>query len=156
MPPPNMARAGQPGEDAGSRRSHDQLWWQINRTLSPICRNGKQVKCCADRDLPDPYPTYPEAPSAAKATVLACHSPREKDDAYPTVARLNERWRVICCCDDIQWVLQKHSGGRWRGNSFCRTRAGLLRCIKERSGRVDAAALELIRALPEWYQEGTP
>ena len=153
MPPPDVTRAGPlEGEVTGSLNS-DRLCRQINQTISPF---WLVVKCCADRDSPDPCPVSPEVPFAAVRTVSTRLRPREKDDAYPIVARLNERWRVIRCADDIQWILQKHSGGRWRGNSFHRDRDVLLQRIAERCGEVDAAALDLVRALPEWYEEGPP
>ena len=112
------------------------------------------VKCCADRDSPDPYPRNVEAPSAALIAVPARQSRREKDEAYPYIAQLNARWRVISCRDDLQWILQRLDGDQWRGNSFHRDRDVLLQRIAERCGEVDAAALDLIRALPERYQEG--
>ena len=154
MPPPNVTRAGPlEGEATGSLNS-DRLSWQVSkRTISPF---WLLVKCCADRDSPDPYPRNVEAPSPALIAVPARQSRREKDEAYPCIARLNARWRVICCRDDLQWILQRLDGDQWRGNSFCRTREVLLQRIAERCGEVNATALDLIRALPERYEEGAP
>ena len=149
MPPPDV-RAGLLRERTGSLKN-DRLSWQVSkRTIRPF---SLVVKSCADRDPPDHCPVSPEVPFAAVRTVSTRLRPREKDDAYPIVARLNERWRVIRCADDIQWILQKHSGGEWRGNSFHRTREVLLQRIAERCGEVNAVALDLIRALPDRYQE---
>ena len=62
--------------------------------------------------------------------------------------------RIIECRDGIQWILQRRKGqssGRpeWRGQCFCRTRAGLLICIREKCGPVDTDAMALARCLPE-------
>jgi hypothetical protein len=74
----------------------------------------------------------------------------EENDAYPVVASLNERWRVIVCKNSIQWVLQQRRGGRnhWRGRSYCRTREALIRCSHEHAGTIDAIALVILLRLP--------
>jgi len=73
--------------------------------------------------------------------------------------------------DPLQWILQRKKGNPrnknsgWRGRSFCRTREALLRCVREYccspdKGQlrciqeyrgVDKAALQQLRALPEWH-----
>jgi hypothetical protein len=122
-------------------------------------------KCCADRDSPvrahrespDPYPVSPKVPFAAVDPILApVRARQERSDNYPCIARLNDRWRVIRCADDVQWILQRRKGVLWFGNSYHRDRAVLLQRIAERCGAVDAGALDVIRALPEWYEEGAP
>ena len=88
------------------------------------------VKCCADRDSPDrahrespdPYPVSPKVPFAAVDPILAPVPARqERSDDYPCIARLNDRWRVIRCADDVQWILQRRKGVLWFGNSYHRT-----------------------------------
>lgn len=80
---------------------------------------------------------------------------REEDDGYPhIVAKLADRWRVIKCRDDLQWILQRRSGerggaARWKSERFCRTRDGLMASI--RAFVVDPTALP---ELPERYVEG--
>ena len=70
----------------------------------------------------------------------------EGNDAYPImVAVLDDQTRVIE--DGIQWIVQRWAGRNdpaqiWRGTSFCRTKAALLRC----SGHPDHPALA---TLPE-------
>jgi hypothetical protein len=99
---------------------------------------------------------------------------REKRPAHPSnrpIAQLNETWRVVD--DPLQWILQRRKGNPrsknsgWENRSFCRTRDALLRCIREycclpdqgehRSIReyrgVDGAAVEQVRALPEWHTD---
>jgi len=80
-------------------------------------------------------------------------SPAGSSNALPTV--LNNGWRVVN--DPLQWILQrrnskpdkKHSG--WANRSYCRTREGLLRCVREYCGIVDLEALRRLEMLPEWH-----
>lgn len=80
------------------------------------------------------------------------HSRREQSDGYfRVVSILNGRWRVVICKDEIQWILQKRRRDTpvWDGASYCRTRQGLLRCIREKvTGDVDSLALAIVEALP--------
>jgi hypothetical protein len=92
--------------------------------------------------------------------------------AHPSnrlIAQLNATWRVVD--DPLQWILQRRKGNSrakntgWRARSYCRTKDALLRfirehcclpddgtlgCIEEYRG-MDGAALQQIRALPEWH-----
>jgi hypothetical protein len=90
----------------------------------------------------------PDTVSVRKSALTGVSDPRqrrEEADDYPhRVVRLSANRRVIECRDRIQWIVQTRSGGRWRGVSFCRTRAALIRC----AGQVDAAAGALLAALP--------
>ena len=80
-------------------------------------------------------------------------TPADSLKRFPVV--LNDRWRIAD--DPLQWLLQrrrgkpdkKHSG--WSNRSFCRTREGLLRCVREYCGIVDAEALAWIEALPDFH-----
>jgi hypothetical protein len=56
---------------------------------------------------------------------------------------LNASLRIVD--DPLQWILQWKKGKRWENRSYCRTRAGMLRYIKEYCG--DVVALPL---LPAW------
>ncbi len=68
---------------------------------------------------------------------------------------LNFGWRVTE--DRLQWILQcldskpGKNGSGWKNRSFCRTREGLLRCVQEYCGCVDAGALEWIMSLPDFH-----
>jgi hypothetical protein len=61
--------------------------------------------------------------------------------------------------DPLQWVLQRkdaeagEKSSGWKNRSYCVTREGLLCCIREYCGEVDAAALAIIQALPEWHPD---
>lgn len=85
----------------------------------------------------------------------AAPSHRESDDAYAgVVAVLNDRWRVIVCRDNLQWILQRRDGERrggtrWAGRSYCRTRHALIRVCREHAGEIHAVALTILQTLPE-------
>jgi hypothetical protein len=73
---------------------------------------------------------------------------KEEADEYPTVARLNPRWRVIVCKNATQWIIQGRISAReWRAVWFCHTRDGLLRGARERvAGPIgDNALVVLLR-----------
>ena len=78
-----------------------------------------------------------------------------KDASGALKIDLNDRWRVIS--EDIQWVLQKRDGkaiaksSGWKGRSFCTKRVTLLRDISEKCGVVNPAALDIVKALPEYH-----
>ena len=81
-----------------------------------------------------------------------------KRPAHPSnrlVAQLNASWRVVA--DPLQWRLQRKKGNPrtrnsgWRDRSFCSTRDGLLRCVREYCGDVEPAALAKLTTLPEHY-----
>ncbi|MEQ8446934.1 MAG: hypothetical protein RIB57_13700 [Pelagibacterium sp.] len=90
----------------------------------------------------------------ARADQASALSHREEDGDYRgLVVVLNADWRVVTCRDGMQWILQKYRGtkngmARYEGRAFCRTRAGLLRCIGVRCGEVLPASLDALRALP--------
>jgi hypothetical protein len=83
----------------------------------------------------------------------------ECSDAYPSVAKLNDRWRVIACRHGIQWILQyrnraeKVAGDGWRGRSYCRTKEALIRVCDYHAGNIDPAARAILDELPNWFPE---
>jgi hypothetical protein len=92
----------------------------------------------------------------AKPSIARLQSPgvSEERDDYPTIAILNDHWRVIACKGSIQWILQKSSGpDHWRGRSYCRTRAALVRCVREKVGQVRGDALVILLRLSERFPE---
>jgi hypothetical protein len=50
--------------------------------------------------------------------------------------------RIVNCRDDIQWIVQRLTGGRWRNKSFHRTRRSLVQHY---------GSLEIIMSLPEHH-----
>jgi hypothetical protein len=98
----------------------------------------------------------PHTAAAAKLAVAALPAPsgREESDAYPVIASLNERWRVIACRNEIQWVMQRRAGQvsgrpRWRGYWHCRTREALIRGAREHAGQIGGDVLVILLRLPE-------
>ena len=64
---------------------------------------------------------------------------------------LHHDWRVAY--DPLQWILQRRNGdrGRWDNRSYCITKAGLLRCIREDCpDTVDISAVEVF---PSWHPD---
>ena len=84
-----------------------------------------------------------EATGARIHVLEALTSHRERDEAYPTVARLSDTIRVIECKDSIQWILQRRAGDQWKGLAYCRTRAGLIRETSVLLGHVPEALFQL-------------
>jgi hypothetical protein len=83
--------------------------------------------------------------------------------AHPSnrlIAQLNKNWRVAD--DPLQWILQRRKGNPrkknsgWIDRSFCTTRHGLLRCVRELCGEVDDEALAQLRAFPEFHPDSVP
>jgi hypothetical protein len=52
---------------------------------------------------------------------------RETSLSYTNVIATGEKYRVIICADNIQWIIQRLSGGRYRAESFCTTKSALIR-----------------------------
>ena len=109
-----------------------------------------------------PYATPPEKEGVREP----CAAPAAHQDypdsaaslAHPSnglIAQLNENWRVVN--DPLQWRLQRKKGNPrtrnsgWRDRSFCTTREGLLRCVRQYCGDVEPAALAKLTTLPEHY-----
>lgn len=68
------------------------------------------------------------------------------------VACLNDRYRVIRCKDDLQWIIQKRDGfrigqPRWEGRSYCVEPATVNRLVLKHCGIVDAAELATVHDL---------
>ena len=83
----------------------------------------------------------------------------EGGDGYArVVVQLNDKWRVVVCRSGIQWILQrrKGDGGGWAGRSFCRTGEAIKRVSRQHAGAIDAAALAVLDALPDWIEEMKP
>jgi hypothetical protein len=68
------------------------------------------------------------------------------------IAQLNRNWRVVD--DPLQWILQRRKGNPrrknsgWKDRSFCTTREGLLRCVREYCGQGDQNAVAALLDLP--------
>lgn len=96
----------------------------------------------------------------AAPTMLKTRADEGSGDYQGVIVRLNDHWRVIACRDGIQWILQRRHDrkglSRWDGNSFSTERAPLLRCIRERAGSCDPAALQCLAILPDHIRDVRP
>jgi hypothetical protein len=92
-------------------------------------------------------PVVADAPDAINPTLSPC---------FGLECRLNDRWRVTT--DKLQWMLQHRRLGHdvWISRSWCRTRDGLLQCVKEHCDDVDPVSLATLRALPDYFIERAP
>jgi hypothetical protein len=65
-------------------------------------------------------------------------SHRERDETYwGVIVALSDRWRVIICKDEIQFILQQRSvpfpnTGTWAGKSYSTTRDALIAACSDR------------------------
>jgi hypothetical protein len=97
---------------------------------------------------------------ASPASVLATIALRPAHPSNWLTAQLNKNWRVVD--DPLQWILQRRKGNPrkknsgWQDRSFCTTREGLFRCVRESCGEVDDEALAQLRALPEFHSQWEP
>jgi hypothetical protein len=80
--------------------------------------------------------------------------------AHPSnrvIFQLNAKWRVVD--DPLQWILQRRKGNPrkknsgWQDRSFCTTREGLLRCVRENCCEVDDKGLTKLQVLPEFHPD---
>lgn len=75
-----------------------------------------------------------------KGLGLRKDSLRESDNQYNgVVLYLSDRWRVIVCKNNKQWILQYRSSltdlNTWQAKSYCTQRTSLERCIKQKTGK---------------------
>ena len=81
-------------------------------------------------------------------------SRRERDETYwDVIVALSDRWRVIICKDEIQFILQKRSvpspnTGTWAGKSYSTTRDALIAACSDRGLLSDPNMRQALNALP--------
>ena len=81
-------------------------------------------------------------------------SRRERDETYwDVIVTLSDRWRVIICKDEIQFILQKRSvpspnAGTWAGKSYSTTRDALIAACSDRGLLSDPNMRQALNALP--------
>ena len=84
---------------------------------------------------------------------IVATSHRESDDDYrDVIALLAPRWRVICCRDGIQWILQKKESSHeapWRGVKYFNTKAALIEACGSLNLLSEPNAEAVLYALPE-------
>ena len=81
----------------------------------------------------------------------------ESTDSYDDVIiQLAPRWRVITCCNMLQWIVQKKEAshaGPWRGVSYHTCRDSLLRTCGSLNLLSAALEAQLLDALPTSFRE---
>lgn len=88
-------------------------------------------------------------------------SHRERDETYRgVIVALSDRWRVILCKDEIQFILQKRSvappnTGTWAGKTYSTTRNGLIAACSSRGLLSEAFARQVLEALPSNVRDYT-
>ena len=81
-------------------------------------------------------------------------SHRERDETYRgVIVALSDRWRVILCKDEIQFILQKRSvappnTGTWAGKTYSTTRNGLIAACSDRGLLSEPSVRQVLEALP--------
>src|SRR4030095_13558045 len=102
-------------------------------------RSNERRTCWPQLSTLPGHPIIARKETPAPATV---YGRQESDESYEGVISREGDLRIVNCRDDIQWIVQRLTGGRWRNKSFHRTRASLI----QRYG-----PLEMILALPEHH-----
>jgi len=98
--------------------------------------------------------TPPVAPAIDGCRSTQTYSRRERDDNYwGVIVVLNDRWRVIVCKDEIQFILQNRSvappnKGTWAGKTYSTTRNGLIAACSSRGSLSEPSARQVLEALP--------
>jgi len=68
--------------------------------------------------------TTPTLPQTVRHCTRISH--REREDGYiATVVQFSERWRLVLCKDQIQWIIQRKESSRrgdWRGLKYLTSR----------------------------------
>jgi hypothetical protein len=146
-----LARNGErPATDGTVNRARIDLGAGKHRLSSRTLKKSLAAPICAAEIIGS---GHPDTKRSLKSPVahLSGHRLGEESDDYPTIARLNDRWRVIVCKHSIQWILQRRRGGanHWRGYWFCRTREALIRGAREHAGQIDGISLAILLRLPE-------
>ena len=126
----------------------------LERLERPL--NSKATECdCDEFDV-----AFKEGVREPPATPGAHRDDRERSKRPAhhfnhVVVQLNESWRVVD--HPLQWRLQRKKGNPrtknsgWRDRSFCTTREGLLRCVREYCGNIKPTAFAKITALLEHH-----
>ena len=78
---------------------------------------------------------------------------RESHDTYRgKIVNCRDVWRVIICCDGLQFIVQRRSSrtntGVWAGKSYCTTREELINVCARLKLLSEANVEAILRALP--------
>jgi len=95
--------------------------------------------------------TTPTLPQTARHYTRISH--REREDGYiATVVQFNQRWRLVLCKDQIQWIIQRKESSRrgdWRGLKYLTSRESVFAACGKLELLSDPKVEEILNALPE-------
>jgi len=95
--------------------------------------------------------TTPTLPQTVRHCTRISH--REREDGYiATVAQFNQRWRLVLCKDQIQWIIQRKESSRrgdWRGLKYLTSRESVFAACGKLELLSDPKVEEILNALPE-------
>ena len=79
-------------------------------------------------------------------------SHRERDDAYlGTIVQFCQRWRLVHCKDQMQWIIQKKESSRrgdWRGLKYLTCKESVLKASGSLGLLSDPKVKAVLHALP--------
>jgi hypothetical protein len=130
---------GRPATDCTVNRARKFSGIRNAETSKPSPNKSQAALGLAGRGHPDTRP-------GGKSSAIHVSSPLRP---RPVVAVLNARWRVVTCENSFQWILQSGRGSQWSSLYFCRTREGLIACVREYAGHIDGVAMAVLLRLPE-------
>ena len=92
-------------------------------------------------------------PTLPQTTRCYAHiSHRERDDAYiGTIVKLNSRWRLIRCKNQIQWIIQRKESshlGYWRGRKYLTTQKSVIEACGSLGLLSEPSKRAVLEALP--------
>jgi len=94
--------------------------------------------------------TTPTLPQTARHYTRISH--REREDGYiATVVQFNQRWRLVLCKDQMQWIIQKRESshqGFWRGKQYLTCKDSVLKASGSLGLLSDPKVKAVLHALP--------
>ncbi len=132
--------------------------------------DSKALARFEEQPPPEPQGAVPEKeePDREQISILDAEQPvgpvpapnnvEKSDDYYKVVLRINDKWRVIVCRDDIQWIIQFRKGtylGKpaWRGRSYLRSKIELINHIRILCGVIQQNTLDELDTFPDWISK---
>ena len=95
--------------------------------------------------------TTPTLPQTARHCTRISH--REREDGYiATVVQFNQRWRLVLCKDQIQWIIQKKESshrGFWRSKHYLTCKDSVLKASVRLGLLSDPKVDAVLHALPK-------
>ena len=101
--------------------------------------------------------TTPTLPQTARHCTRISH--REREDGYiATVVQFSERWRLVLCKDQIQWIIQRKESSRrgdWRSLKYSTSRESVFEACGRLGLLSDPKVEATLRRLPDHVRQLT-